>query len=563
MSDPDLRHRDGLAWRRAGAGGLLAILLLYGALAVGSASQKAVTVDELGHLPSGAYFLLSGDPRHAALNPPLVNAFSALPVLFLDLASPIEPPPASDDPFSFWENGYHFQERHRDDYLRIYDVARLVPILVVAALGVLLYAFAGRLAPTAPAVAGCLAAGFLCTSPNVIAQARLVGTDTGAALLGTLALVALRALLLRPDATRALLFGAALGLAQLGKFYALLLYPATLLIAVAWWRLSPEAPDPRRLAAGWLGAATTSLLVLNAGYLFQEPFAALDGLALASPTLQAWQGSWLGAVPLPLPGALVRAIDGQLVEVTSSLPGFLLGERFEGGRLDFYLTLLALKTPPGLVAAFGLALFATWRGARLPARDQVLLLAYPLLLLVVLSVSGGRQLGIRALTTAAPLMACWCAVAIARASSPRLYAAGAVALLATAASSLATYPDYLSYFHVFAGGKEAGHRLASEANVDIGQDLEPLAHYLREQGVDRVQLLYFGSVDPALYGIDYEVPVGTIRPGWLAVSTSLYHMAYPMYDHGRLHTVGPVEVRGLGAPVASLGGSIHVYRVAP
>ena len=85
MNDPDRRPVDGRAWRRTGPWALVLLLLLYLAMAVGSARQKSVTVDELGHLPSGVYFLKTGDPRYAALNPPLVNSLAALPVLLLDL----------------------------------------------------------------------------------------------------------------------------------------------------------------------------------------------------------------------------------------------------------------------------------------------------------------------------------------------------------------------------------------------------------------------------------------------------------------------------------------------
>jgi 4-amino-4-deoxy-L-arabinose transferase-like glycosyltransferase len=226
------------------------LLLLYVVLAAGSARQKSVTVDELGHLPSGLYFLQTGDARYAALNPPLVNALSALPVLFLDLERAPEPPPPSEDVLSFWSAGYHFQEMHRADYVRIFEVARWVPILIVACLGVLSFFCARRLAPEAPDVAGLLAAGFVCSSPNVIAQARLVGTDTGTALFVLLALWSLRGMLRNPGAGTSLLCGAALGLAQLAKFYAVLLYPVFLAVALAWHVLSrPPRPSARRLFA--------------------------------------------------------------------------------------------------------------------------------------------------------------------------------------------------------------------------------------------------------------------------------------------------------------------------
>jgi hypothetical protein len=567
VSEPDARFGSSRALWPGGALGLSLFVVLYLGLAVSSARRTSVTVDELGHLPSGLYFLATGDARFASLNPPLVNAISALPVLALDLRRELDPPAPSDDVFSFWSTGYQFQEAHREDYLRIFEAARLAPIAGVAVLGALLFFWGRRLAPDAPNVAGLLAAGLVLFSPNVLAQARLVGTETGTAFFVAVAHVGLARMLNRPGVGTTVLCGVALGLAQLAKFYALLLYPVFLGLTLAWPALSGRSrAEIAPLLARFAGASALSLAVLNAGYAFQEVGASLDDLALQSETLRGIQGSALASLPLPLPGAYVRAFDGQLVELGSKLPSFLFGETFEGGRWYFYLGLLAIKTPLALFAALGVAIAVSFRRTRLPWRETALLLAYPLVLFVLLSASPGRQLGSRALLSAAPLVWLWAATAIARARGPgwpRIAAAAALAgLIATA---LWSHPHYLSFFNVFAGGSQEGYRYASAADVDIGQDLVLLSEYVREQtrGADteRVQLLYFGSVDPALYGIDYEIPANGLEPGLLAVSVSLYRHAYPTYDHGALRIVGPVEVVGLGPPVAMLGGSIHVYRV--
>jgi hypothetical protein len=560
---PERRSLVGRPWRRPEHWALVLLLLLYLVLAIGSARQKSVTVDELGHLPSGVYFLSTGDARYAALNPPLVNALSALPVLLMDLERPLEPPEASDDPFSFWDNGYHFQERHRGDYLRIFARARLVPIALVGSVALLLFVWARRLAPEAPELAGLLAAGLFCLSPNVIAHARLVGTDTGCALFVTLALFSLRGMLSNPAPLPTLLCGVALGLAQLTKLHALLLLPLFPLVAVSWHLLSPP-PRPRlgRLLGCLAAAMLVGLLVLNTGHLWRELGPSLSQLPLQSPDLVVWQDRWLGSLPLPLPGAYLRGLDGQLVEVASAIPSHLFGESFEGGRWYFYLALMAVKTPLSLGLAFGLGIAVSLPRPRLPAREAFLLLAYPVLLFVLLSVSSGRQLGTRALLPAVPLVWLFVAASVGRAGPalwPRLLAIAA--LLGTLVTSVLAYPDYLSYFNAFAGGSRHGHRYASEANVDIGQDLVKLARYLEDEAAGRVQLLYFGSVDPALYGIDFEVPEGRLEPGLLAVSVSLYHMSYPMYDRGVLKRVGPVEGVGRWDPIAQIGGSIHVYRI--
>jgi hypothetical protein len=560
---PTGRSDTGRWWEGRGVLGLAVILVLYLVLAVSSAQQKSITVDELGHLPSGFYYLKTGDPRYSSLNPPLINSLSALPAILLE-RSGAAAPPATDGPISFWSTGYHFLTTHRADYLRIYSASRWIPVSTVAVLGILLFAWARRLAPEAGTAAGLLAAGFVLLSPNVLAHARLIGTDTGTAFFLALSLWSFRGMLRRPSVHTAALCGVTLGLAQLTKFYALLLYPTLLIVTIGWHRLSPiPRPALGRLLGCLAAAGGVSLLVLNTGYLWNEFGASLSDLSLRSDTGLRWAATALGSLPLPLPGAYLRAFDGQLAEIDSGIPSFLFGETFTGGRWYYFAAVLAIKTPLPLLLAFGLAASLSASRTRLPARESLLLAAFPILLLTVLSLSERRQLGARALLGAVPFVQVWVAATVAR-SWPRRWpiALAGAALASLAIVSMRSYPDYLSYFNAFAGGNERGYRYASDANVDIGQDLVGLADYLERQGVDEVQLLYFGSVDPGLYGIDYAVPVaGELRPGLLAVSVSLYRMGYPTFDHGELRMVGPVEVAG--EPVASIGDSIHVYRLPP
>jgi len=119
----------------------------------------------------------------------------------------------------------------------------------------------------------------------------------------------------------------------------------------------------------------------------------------------------------------------------------------------------------------------------------------------------------------------------------------------------------LTYFNQAVGGASRGYRYASGSNLDWGQDLQGLKNFMQAEGVQKIQLLYFGSVDPAIYGIDYEVPRGLIQPGLLAVSVSLYHLPYAMYDHGLFRQVGPVDRDRLGTPIHTVGNTIHVYRI--
>ena len=552
--------------KRWGSFFLILVLALYGALALGGSARKSVTVDELGHLPSGLLYLETGDSRFATLNPPLVNVISALPVWGAVPEETLAKFEASDDPFSFWGNGYRFMEETQSSYRALMERARIAPIALVALLGILVFYWTRRLVPDSDRIAGLLAAGLVLLSPNVIAQARLVGTDTGTAFFIAVAFLAFRRFLERPQWGSALLAGLALGAAQLTKFYALLLYPTFFFIMVFWSWASRETEaiaSSKRRAQWWglLAIGVMSLLVLNAGYLGMEWGQSLSALSLQSPAMKDWASGALGHIPLPLPAAYIRAFDGQWVEVGSTMPSVIWGERFQGGRWDYFIGLLMMKTPIPIMIIFFVSIFGLMKKVPLPRRESLFLLPYPLLLFLLLSWGDRRQLGLRALMSATPLMAVWMSAMLAY-TLPRRWLMPSVSILIIWLGVVSTwaYPDHLAYFNAWVGGSQNGYRYVSDANLDIGQDLLALSEYLQEADEDRVQLLYFGSVDPGLYGIDYVVPDPTrLDPGLLAVSVSLYHHRYPTYDHGELKMVGPVRIPM--DPVASIGGSIHLFRV--
>ena len=74
------------------------------------------------------------------------------------------------------------------------------------------------------------------------------------------------------------------------------------------------------------------------------------------------------------------------------------------------------------------------------------------------------------------------------------------ALCLNAADALRYAPDYLSYFNVFVRPQNSW-RLLTDSNLDWGQGLIALRHYQQQHPNEPQQLAYFGSVDPALYGI--------------------------------------------------------------
>lgn len=81
----------------------------------------------------------------------------------------------------------------------------------------------------------------------------------------------------------------------------------------------------------------------------------------------------------------------------------------------------------------------------------------------------------------------------------------AVLLLWQTVESIAIRPNYLAYFNQLAGGPSHGGEHLVDSSIDWGQDLPALKNWLDEHGQvtanKRVYLAYFGSADPAWYGI--------------------------------------------------------------
>ena len=79
-----------------------------------------------------------------------------------------------------------------------------------------------------------------------------------------------------------------------------------------------------------------------------------------------------------------------------------------------------------------------------------------------------------------------------------------VLLLAlNAADALRAAPDYLAYFNVLIRPQNAW-RYLTDSNLDWGQGLIALQEYQWKHPNEQLRLAYFGSVNPALYGVRAE-----------------------------------------------------------
>src|SRR5690606_18460456 len=79
----------------------------------------------------------------------------------------------------------------------------------------------------------------------------------------------------------------------------------------------------------------------------------------------------------------------------------------------------------------------------------------------------------------------------------------AMLVLLHAVSSLSYYPHFVAYTSEYLPGKDRGHEALVDSSLDWGQGLLELRDYMRDRGIPRVYLSYFGSALPEGYGIEY------------------------------------------------------------
>ena len=163
-----------------------------------------------------------------------------------------------------------------------------------------------------------------------------------------------------------------------------------------------------------------------------------------------------------------------------------------------------------------------------------------------------------------------------------------VAALTVAGIELAAvHPHELAFFNLLVGGPRHGSEWLVDSNLDWGQDLKLLKWWMQEHNVPRINLSYFGTADPAYYGIEYTPLPGHLSyfgmtdpayygieyaplqgypgpepfaapqlPGYVAVSVTNLRGVY-LNERGRRF----YERLSRMEPVATVGYSIYIYHV--
>ncbi len=479
------------------------LVTLYVAQCAWFIRTQSLTYDEPVHIAEGLNAWRHGRFEQYNDHPPLARLWFTLPLLNPNWQIDVEKLPDS----------FHITRIAPDPEALAWR-ARAMNLLLGLFLAMWVWRAADRLL-------SCGAANFALAlfvfSPSLIAHFSIAATDGAAALLIFAAAWGLRSWRHHPTWKRTFGMGLLLGLMLLAKFST-----APMLVMALLWMLllSPDKipRDPRQW--NWnktVAAMVLALLVVWAGYFFH-----VSHLSVRDGTLTATFPNWSAPIVKPVRGhrnysLLVPA--GEYVEGFRELvrhnrhgqAAFFLGRvSSQGGWKMYYPVTILLKWPIVLlilsIAGFALALGKLRAPVDLRIADLWIMASFPAAY-VGLAIFARFNIGERHVLPLYPFALLFAAVVWERARRKR---SGMVVLvllvLLNAADVLRYAPGYLSYFNAFVRPAES-YRLLTDSNLDWGQGLLALRRYQREHPGEQISLSYFGSVDPAIYGIQAR-PLG-------------------------------------------------------
>lgn len=479
----------------------VAALLLFFLLAVQSLAGDSPTMDEQNHIARGLAFLRTGDPRLSLEHPPLVNSLSALPLLTMPHLRLPTDHPSWERREGWYEFADLFMWQYNHEATQIVFLARLPIVFLTLALALAGYRIAGQLwgeTATLPALV------LLLFEPNLLAHGRYATTDMGATLFTFLTTFLLWRLWQRPGRWNWPAWGAAavvMGFSFGSKLSAIGFAPVWLALAVL--PLYPTAPTGNARAA-WVrvaqlaGAAAVALLVV--WLIFGLQWGRFGFVSAALEPFNRFAG--------PMPTFWGGLEQAALLGSGGRTPAFLFGRFAETGFAGYFPVAFLVKTPLIVIVLIATAAFLLLRQAATRRRALFLIIASIVyyLFLMQSALNIGYRHALPALPYFLVLATGLTAPELQRSVRwrrvPRILAGwGAVVLVVVA---LWIHPHYLSYFNPAAGGPANGYRVLTDSNVDWGQDLRRLQTWMAANNVPTVKLGWFGTADPAYYGLVHE-----------------------------------------------------------
>jgi hypothetical protein len=585
--------------------GILAIMLL---ISIGTSLGDAVIMDEVAHIPSGYSYVKYHDFRLNPEHPPLLKDLAGIPLQFLDLTFPVKDQSWTTDANGQWNSGWKFIYAQENNTETLVFWTRLPIILLSLLLGWIIFKWAKELFGLK---AGLLALVLYAFDPNILGHNHYVTTDLGIAAFSVFAFYFFIKYLKNPGWKTVLLAGLFLGLAQLAKFSAILLFPifGISLILYAIFR-------KKKVDFAFLGSGKIKRLWLQRLYLYVTTFIVIlviHGLLIGIVyelnifrmppekvhqliDTQLYGGMQKLAVPI-----LHKMADNVILRPYAQyLVGFLMVfGRVAGGNTTYFfgqvtnqsfrayfpMVFLIKETLPTLIlllSSISAVLFMLfkrnlkkfpkelWINFKNYISDhiaEVSMLGF-IALYAYVSITGNLNIGFRHLFPILPFIFILIAKEIvfigekiAKNYQKIFWALILIMVGWLVAETAFAYPNYLAYFNETIGGSKNGYKYVTDSNVDWGQDLKRLTTWVNQNGIDKIRIDYFGGGDVAHYlgnkAVVWHAESGQ-EPGWYAISATFLENS--LYDK---ITQGKQDYQWLRerTPYTQIGDSILIYKI--
>jgi hypothetical protein len=560
------------------------MLLIFALACFFSQASESVTVDEFVHFPSGIYILKTLDWRMDNEAPPLIKCFPALSSIFTHPETETKLFQKSPDLYGL---GYHFMYLNKDRYKSIFSYGRCMIIFLGFLLGVLIYCWSRELYGYKGALFALLLYVF---NPNILAHSSLITMDIGVSLTIFFSIYCLWKYLKKQNAFSIIMAGVALGLAQLSKFTALLLYPIYFLILISLCIIGVYQYKEGRLkvlkatfiqySKDFIIIILISIFIINLGYLFSNSFIPLSEYNFLSGPLKSFFSLIWSGFPVPLPYNYLTGFDSQLAQAAggnSFYAGYLMGEHSLSGWWYYYLIAFLVKNPVSFHIILCLVIIALLE-IKLVKKDTITFLCIFLPVIsyfTYFSFFTNIPIGIRYLLPVFPFLFLASGYLFNESilKFKSIQTVLAFLIISYVVSSFIAFPNYLSYFNIAAGGSKNGDRWLIDSNLDWGQSLPGLKEYMDKNNIHEIKLGYFGRVDPAIYGINYSLAGKEPLEGVYAISIN-FLVGRPYYLlKENTHELLYIDINFFDRyrtlePSAVIGNSIYIFdmrkkRVAP
>jgi len=454
---------------------------------------QSLTYDEPAHIAEGLDAWRHGRFEQYNDQPPLARLLCSLPLISAKWEIALQRLP----------NGFHIEGISPDPESLAWR-ARAMNVLLGLALGLSLWRVANQL--FSPSAVNFVLALFA-FSPALIAHFSLATTDGAAVLLIFAAAWGVTRQSDAPTWLRTILIGVILGLLLLAKFSTVVMFVLALFWVLV---LGREKTIANPLRWNWGRAAITLLIaffVLWAGYFFHVSHLTIHDHQLTA-TFPHWDepiqkttrsnaniNLWLPA------GEYVEGFRTLVRHNSQGQAAFFLGKISpKGGWKSYYPVVILLKWPTVvLVLSIAGLLLSISRKMQIPTNLWIMA-SFPALYFLT-AIFAHFNIGERHILPLYPFALLFAGVVWEFLHKNRIAAVILVSLVVINAVDMLRYaPGYLSYFNVFVRPINAYH-LLSDSNLDWGQGLLTVREYERNHPTEQIWLAYFGSLDPAIYGI--------------------------------------------------------------